>query len=81
MFARSPPGSVECAGVGGADSEVMVQFLTFGLVINALLLVLAVYIAKETYDYAYEKRWPNVVFGVIAVLVITWVVLWRLGLV
>jgi hypothetical protein len=65
----------------GADSEVMVQYLTYGLVINALLVALALYIAKETYDYAYQRRWPNVVFGVIAVLVITWVVLWRLGLV
>ncbi len=65
----------------GADSEVMVQYLTYGLVINALLVALALYIAKETYDYAYQRRWPNVVFGVIAVLVITWVVLWRLGVV
>jgi hypothetical protein len=28
----------------------------------------------------FEKRWPNVVFGVIAILVITGVVLWRLGI-
>ena len=65
---------------GAARSTGVVQFLTYGLVVNAILIALALYIVKETYDYAFEKRWPNVVFGVIAILLITAVVLWRLGL-